>query len=54
MCESLDVGFNEMSQNLPSQRELSRLDSIVRIIIPPGAKFDVLSRMVIRKTFFTP
>ena len=35
--------------NLPSQRQPPRLDSILGIVIPRGAKLDVLNRLVVRK-----
>ena len=39
---------------LPSQRQSPGLDSTVGVIVPRGAKFDVLSRLVVRKYLLYP
>ena len=44
----------KVSTGLPSQRQPPGLDSTARIVIPRGAKFDVLSRLVIRKDLLYP
>lgn len=40
--------------SLPSQRQPPGPDSIIGIIIPRGAKHDVLSRLIIRKDPLCP
>jgi hypothetical protein len=45
---------DKVGMNLPSQCQPPRLDSILGIVIPWGAKFDVLNRLVLRKDLLYP
>ena len=46
--------ISRVNKSLPSQRQPPGLDSARRVIIPRGAKLDVLSHLVIREDSLYP